>query len=89
MNSNELLSEISLVADYVFEILGDDDFGTRGTVFHQSFIALMRDHVPVAVFDVAGVAHTLVGAKELMPMYRGINDNLTLTMAQIAGSWLP
>lgn len=58
-------------------------------MFYQPLIALMRDHVPAVVFDVAGVAHTLAGAKELMPMYRGIHSNLTLTMAQVVGGpWL-
>ncbi|WP_157008244.1 hypothetical protein [Agromyces laixinhei] len=58
-------------------------------VFQAPMIALMRNHVPAVVFDLAGVAHTLDGAKELLPMYREINDNLTLTMMQIVGPRLP
>jgi hypothetical protein len=75
------------IADHLRPFL--EHVSDRPVIFHQPLIALMRDHVPAVVFDLAGVAYTLDGANELMPMYRAINDNITLTMMQVVGPWLP
>lgn len=65
------------------------DAGERGGVFYQPLIALMRDQLAVAVFDVAGFAHTSEGVQELMPVYRATEHKLTLTTMQVVGPWLP
>jgi len=61
----------------------------RGAYFFQPFWAVVRDLQPIAIFDVAGVAHTTVGAMPLMALYEEINHNLTITTARVLGPYLP
>ena len=49
----------------------------------------MRDLEPVAIFDSAGVIHTIMGAAELMPLYEQIDRKLSLTTARVLGLYLP
>ncbi|WP_308465644.1 TY-Chap2 family putative peptide chaperone [Rathayibacter soli] len=55
--------------------------GARPEVFFQPFVALMRDLVPVAIFDIAGVAHTADGSKDLMHVFNDYGRRVTPTMA--------
>ena len=61
----------------------------RGVYFFQPFWAVLRDLEPIAIFDVAGFAHTIVGAMPLMPLYKQVNHNLTITTARVLGPYLP
>ncbi len=61
----------------------------RGIHFFQPFWALLRDLEPIAIFDSAGVIHTIMGAAELMPLYEQIDRKLSLTTARVLGPYLP
>jgi len=61
----------------------------REVYFFQPFWAVLRDLEPIAIFDIAGVAHTVMGAMPLMPLYEEINRNLTITTARVLGPYLP
>ena len=61
----------------------------REIYFFQPFWAVLRDLQPIAIFDVAGVAHTAAGAMPLMPLYTEIHHNLTITTARVLGPYLP
>ena len=61
----------------------------RAIHFFQPFWALLRNLEPVAIFDSAGVIHTVMGATELMPAYENIHRNLTITTVQVLGPYLP
>lgn len=50
---------------------------------------LLRDEVPVAVFDTKGVVHTRESRIALKPLYARMNRNLTQTMAHALGNLLP
>lgn len=65
------------------------DAGSHGLYFFQPFWAVLRDLEPIAIFDAAGVAHTIMGATELMPVYDNIHRNLTITTVQVLGPYLP
>lgn len=43
----------------------------------------------IAIFDSAGVIHTVMGATELMPTYDSIHRKLALTTARVLGPYLP
>ena len=51
--------------------------------------ALLRDGVPVAVFDTRGVVHTREARTALRPLYARMNKNLTQTMVYALGNLLP
>ena len=61
----------------------------RGIYFFQPFWALLRDLEPIAIFDSAGVIHTIMGATELMPFYEQIDRKLSLTTARVLGPYFP
>ena len=61
----------------------------RGIHFFQPFWALLRNLEPIAIFDAAGVIHTVMGATELMPTYEQIHRRLALTTARVLGPYLP
>lgn len=61
----------------------------RGIHFFQPFWAVLRNLEPIAILDAAGVIHTVMGATELMPVYEHIDRNLTITMVQLLGPYLP
>ncbi|WP_104081983.1 hypothetical protein [Cryobacterium sp. Y11] len=57
--------------------------------FFQPFWALLRNLEPIAIFDDAGVIHTVMGATELMPAYGNTHRNLTITTVQVLGPYMP
>ncbi|TFD51100.1 hypothetical protein E3T43_17045 [Cryobacterium sp. Hh7] len=61
----------------------------RDIHFFQPFWALLRNLEPIAIFDSAGVIHTVMGGTELMPAYDQIHRNLTITTARVLGPYLP
>ena len=61
----------------------------RGIHFFQPFWALLRNLEPIAIFDAAGVIHTVMGATEMMPAYEYIDRKLALTTARVLGPYLP
>ncbi|MFC5931260.1 hypothetical protein D6T64_08365 [Cryobacterium melibiosiphilum] len=61
----------------------------RPVHFFQPFWALLRNLEPIAIFDSAGVIHTVMGATELMPCYDSIHRKLALTTARVLGPYLP
>jgi len=65
------------------------DAGSHGLYFFQPFWALLRDLEPIAIFDAAGVIHTIMGELDLMPLYEKINHNLSITTARAIGPYLP
>ena len=75
--------------DYAEE--ADAQIAATGRTIHffQPFWALLRNLEPIAIFDSAGVIHTVMGANELMPAYENIHRNLTITTAQVLGPYLP
>jgi hypothetical protein len=65
--------------------------GARGqsTLFRQPFWALLRDDQPIAIFDTAGIVHTVLGSTELLPFYTANDRELALITARILGPYLP
>lgn len=61
---------------------------SRDIHFFQPFWALLRNLEPIAIFDSAGVIHTVMGATELMPIYDSIHRKLALTTARVLGPYL-
>ena len=55
----------------------------------QPFWALLRDREPAAIFDTAGVAHTVLGSTELLACYEGFDRELSRVTARILGAYLP
>lgn len=82
-------SAIEARAGYERETEAKLDAGSHGLYFFQPFWAVLRDLEPIAIFDAAGVAHTIMGATELMPVYDNIHRNLTITTVQVLGPYLP
>jgi hypothetical protein len=58
-------------------------------VLHQQFWALTRDLETVALLDIAGFVHTASGKEDLMEYYRMYDGNLTMTVAEVLGEYLP
>ncbi|TFD05528.1 hypothetical protein [Cryobacterium sp. TMT1-66-1] len=69
----------------------DDQIAATGRDIHffQPFWALLRNLEPIAIFDSAGVIHTVIGATELMPSYEYMDRKLALTTARVLGPYLP
>ncbi|MFC5929747.1 hypothetical protein D6T64_03575 [Cryobacterium melibiosiphilum] len=59
------------------------------TLFPQPFWALLRDDEPIAIFDTAGVVHTVLGSTDLLPFYEVCGRELALITARILGPYLP
>ena len=55
----------------------------------QPFWALLRDGEPAAIFDTAGVAHTVLGETALLACYEGFDRELSRVTARILGAYLP
>jgi len=85
---NELPTAVA--ARTAYEDAAEKELETgRGVYFFQPFWAVLRDLEPIAILDVAGFAHTIVGAMPLMPLYEQVNHNLTITTARVLGPYLP
>ncbi|TFD52742.1 hypothetical protein E3T55_06135 [Cryobacterium frigoriphilum] len=61
----------------------------QSTLFRQPFWALLRDDEPIAIFDTAGVVHTVLGSTALLPFYEECGRELALITARILGPYLP
>jgi hypothetical protein len=61
----------------------------QSTLFRQPFWALLRDDEPIAIFDTAGIVHTVLGSTELLPFYESCDRELCLITARILGPYLP
>ncbi|HSP52345.1 MAG TPA: hypothetical protein VLO00_05555 [Cryobacterium sp.] len=76
-------------AEYVAMTLEEFEAGGRSVYFFQPFWALLRDLEPIAIFDSAGVVHTVSGAIPLMPLYDELDRKLALVTARVLGDYLP
>lgn len=65
------------------------DRRTQPTLSRQPFWALLRDDEPIAIFDTAGVVHTVLGSTALLPFYEECGRELALITARILGPYLP
>jgi hypothetical protein len=86
---DEFPSALEARAGYARAIETQLEESDRGIHFFQPFWALLRDLEPIAIFDSAGVIHTIMGAAELMPLYEQIDRKLALTTARVLGPYLP
>ena len=86
---NEFPSALEARASYTLATDAELVETNRGIYFYQPFWALLRDLEPVAIFDSAGVIHTIMGATELMPFYEQIDRKLSLTTARVLGPYFP
>lgn len=59
------------------------------TPFPQPFWALLRDDEPIAIFDIAGIVHTVLGSTALLPFYEECDRELSLITARFLGPYLP
>lgn len=82
-------STVEARARYVAMTLEEFDAGNRSVYFFQPFWALLRDLDPVAIFDAAGVIHTVRGSTELMPVYERTHRTLSIATVQVLGAYLP
>ena len=82
-------STIRAREEYVAMTLEEFDAGGRSVFFSQPFWALLRDLEPIAIFDSAGVVHTVAGATPLMPLYEQLDSKLALVTARVLGDYFP
>ncbi|MBG6058950.1 hypothetical protein RCH16_002051 [Cryobacterium sp. MP_M5] len=82
-------STVEARSRYVAMTLEEFDAGDRSVYFFQPFWALLRDLDPVAIFDAAGVIHTVRGSTELMPVYERTHRTLSIATVQVLGAYLP
>ena len=80
-------STIRARADYVTMTLEEFEAGGRSVYFFQPFWALLRDLEPIAIFDSAGVVHTVSGATSLMPLYEQVDRKLARVTAHVLGDY--